>query len=50
MEKKTVKKIELKEEELSKVVGGTTSFFDIKKFTHKNFRNCQIFCVNRSFS
>lgn len=36
MEKKVVKKIELKEE-LSKVVGGTTAFFDIKKFTHKNF-------------
>ncbi len=37
MEKKNVKKIELKEEELSKVVDGTTAFFDIKKFTHKNF-------------
>ena len=31
MEKKTVKKIELKEEELSKVVGGTTAFFGCKK-------------------
>ncbi|WP_256097588.1 hypothetical protein [Lactobacillus crispatus] len=32
MEKKTVKKIELKEEELSKVVGGSTSRIDLMAF------------------
>lgn len=30
MEKKNVKKIELKEEELSKVVGGTTAFLILR--------------------
>ncbi|MBL1071687.1 hypothetical protein [Lactobacillus kitasatonis] len=38
MKKQNVKKTVLKEEELTKVVGGSTAFLNTSKFLHNNFK------------